>query len=673
LDVQLNLGVAYAEAGLLEPATEVLERATKTHSRAAITHFNLGTFYARQERYEEAEKSLLSALRIDTGHDAARLALAKVLVRLHRYTDALAAATQYLADRPQPFQEFDARHVEGVALRQLGRLEEAERALTRANELNSSHADVRYNLGFVLMRRGDPERARLHLEKAKELNPDNADIRFQLGNVLRRLQENEAARLEFEEFERRKKDGQQENEAAMLANRGNERLQLGDARGAAQLYEEALGIGGESAETYYNLSIALGQLGEGEQKRIALEKAIALRPGMYQAQNDLGLEYLGAGRLTEARTAFAEALDLNPDFAEAANNLGFLVAQQGQLEEAVELFRKAISLKRDYARAYLNLGLVLADQGKLEDAEGRIREALTLAPEDMQIQTSLGIALARLGRFDEAIETFRATVESNPGSAEAHMNLGIALADQYDLEAALASFVNAVELAPGSPPAHYNKGRALYDLGRHDEARKDLELAGEAPEAMYLLALIEKQRGSLDRSRELLYRVVEADSRNADALYQLGQNHSRSGDAATAAKYWRDAVAVDDNHGQALYNLARVLRATDPEEADGYQRRFRRHQEQRRITDRAETLGNFALASANARDWPQAIEHLREAIEVCGECPTKALLHKNLGLIHARSGDLTRAETALRSASEMLPTDADIQRSLELISSYRRR
>ena len=532
---------------------------------------------------------------------------------------------------------------------------------------------MRYNLGFVLMRRGDPERARLHLQRPKELNPDNAEIRFQLGNVLRRLEENEAARLEFEEFERRKRGGQQENEAAMIANRGNERLQLGDAQGAAELYQAALLLEGDSAETHYNLSIALGQLGESKQKRSALEKAIALQPGMYQAQNDIGLEYLGSGRVAEARVAFAKALDLNPDFAEAANNLGFLVAQQGQLEQAVELFGKAISLKPDYARAHLNLGLVMADQGKLEAAEVKIRDALALAPSDTQIQTSLGIALTRQERFEEAIKTFRKIVTSNPGSAEAHMNLGIALAHQYDLEAALSSLSTAVELAPAAPAARYNKGRALYDLGRHDEARKDLELAGTAPEAMYLLALIEKQRGSPDRARELLIRVVEGDPRNADALYQLGLNYSRSGDVATGAKYWREAVAADENHGQALYSLARVLRSAAPGEAQGYQARFSLHQEQRRITDRAEMLGHFALASANARDWPQAIAQLGEAIEVCGECPAKALLHKNLGLIHLRSGDLERAESALRSASEMLPVDADIERSLQLISSYRNR
>ena len=253
------------------------------------------------------------------------------------------------------------------------------------------------------------------------------------------------------------------------------------------------------------------------------------------------------------------------------------------------------------------------------------------------------------------------------------MNLGIAQADQYDLEGALASFTTAVELAPESVATRYNKGRVLYDLGRHEDARTELQMATGVPEAVYLLAMIEKQRGSSARSRELLQQVVTALPSNADALYQLGLNHSQAGQRQTAVGYWRRAVDVNPEHGQALYNLARALRDASPDEAVGFQERFRKHREERRITDRAETLGNFALASADARDWPQAVDQLLEAINVCGKCPTQALLHKNLGLIYARSGNLDKAEASLRVASALLPSDEDIETSLQLIVAYKSR
>ena len=57
-------------------------------------------------------------------------------------------------------------------------------------------------------------------------------------------------------------------------------------------------------------------------------------------------------------------------------------------------------------------------------------------------------------------------------------------------------------------------------------------------------------------------------------------------------------------------------------------------------TEQAETLGNFAIASAEARDWPRAFSQMQQALEVCGECRIKADLHKNLGLILAKSGEI---------------------------------
>lgn len=673
LELQLNLGAAYADSGLVERATEVLEEAAAKHRRAASAHFNLATLHARQQRYENAAAALRQALQIEPGHEEAHLALAKVLVRQHRYSEALAQANGYLARRAPPSREFDARHVEGVSLRQLGRLEEAERALRRANELNPDHADVCYNLGFVLLRRGALGEARRQLEKARQLDPDNPDIRFQLANVLHRLRETAAARQEFEEFERRKQSAQQANEAAMTANRGNEKLQQGDAAGAVELYRDALGLDPNNAETYYNLAIALDRLGQLDEKRIALEQAVALKPDFYRAHNDLGLAYLAESRHQEAQAALERALELNPDFAEAASNLGSLLAQQGLSAQAAELFRSAIALQPEYAQAHLNLGLVRADQGRLQEAEGQIRQALLLAPNDTRAQTSLGLVLMRRGRLEEAARTFRIVTVAQPGSAEAHLNLGMALVDQYDLEAALESFAHAARLAPDSVAARYNKGRLLYDLGRHEKAASELERAAGIPQTLYLLALIEKQRGSLELARELLQQVVAAAPRDADAHYQLGLNYALDGDQAQAVEHWKRAVAIDTEHGQALYNLARELRDMLPDEARGYRERFRKRQKQRGITNRAEMLASFALASANARDWPQAITQLEEAIDVCGQCPTKADLYKQLGLVYARTGNLERAEPALRRAYELLPTDSEIDTSLRLIASYKRR
>jgi len=83
--------------------------------------------------------------------------------------------------------------------------------------------------------------------------------------------------------------------------------------------------------------------------------------------------------------------------------------------------------------------------------------------------------------------------------------------------------------------------------------------------------------------------------------------------------------------------------------------------------DRAQTLGNFALSSAGAHDWPAGDLALQEGLKICGDCSALALLHKNLGLIYCRSGDLRNGHAELLEALRLTPKDADITAALQVL------
>jgi Flp pilus assembly protein TadD len=85
--------------------------------------------------------------------------------------------------------------------------------------------------------------------------------------------------------------------------------------------------------------------------------------------------------------------------------------------------------------------------------------------------------------------------------------------------------------------------------------------------------------------------------------------------------------------------------------------------------DRAQTLGNFALASADAHDWPQAIAHLKEALDVCGNCSALSHLHKDLGLIYCHSGDFKKGRVELLEAQKLSPGDEDVAKALRLLQA----
>ena len=123
------------------------------------------------------------------------------------------------------------------------------------------------------------------------------------------------------------------------------------------------------------------------------------------------------------------------------------------------------------------------------------------------------------------------------------------------------------------------------------------------------------------------------------------------------------------NTTRLYYNLARLLMKSDPEEAKRLQARFQELQAQQHIMDRAQTFGNFALTSADAHDWPQAIAHLKEALQVCGNCSALPQLHKDLGLIYCHSGDYTNGRKELLEAQKLSPGDQDVAKALHLLQA----
>ena len=187
-----------------------------------------------------------------------------------------------------------------------------------------------------------------------------------------------------------------------------------------------------------------------------------------------------------------------------------------------------------------------------------------------------------------------------------------------------------------------------------------------------LLAVTEKQLDNAARSAELLRQVVILDPKNTDAHYLLGQDLAKLGKESDAVAEWKKTTELDPEHAKALYNLARRLGQIDPAAAKPYQERFVELQKKRRITERADTLGNFALAAASARDSNQAVAQLEEAVEVCGDCRSKGDLHKNLGLIYCRSGNLEKGERELRIAGGLKPDDPDVKKSLEILQELKR-
>jgi tetratricopeptide (TPR) repeat protein len=666
--LQMTLAVAYAESGDSDQAIGTLEQMIKAHPDDADAHFNLGTVYAKLGPalgYQKAIANFKEALQIDRHNDAARYSLAKVLVQLGQFSDAVPYLSDYTYHRPQDAEGF---HLLGSAYTALSQLPKAVEALERARQLKPDDYEIRYDLGSALAKTGKTNEAIEQLTAAEKINSNYADVHYQLALQLRKQGDVTRSKQEMQIFQGLKNQVNEETSAGNLNNEGNRLLGEGKVREAAEAYRKAVQLDPNNAQWHYNLSLALAKLGDKEGEKGALEKALKLDPNLATAHNDLGFVYLSEGKMNEAEREFRAALEIDPRFAEAQNNLGVVYNQQGKDSEASTLFRQATESDPTYTRAFVNLGLLMARQGNFPAAKEQIQQALKVSPNDAGALTALGMVEAKMKHHQESVQAFRQVVSLRPESSDAHLNLGIALADQYDLEGALGEFSEAIRVAPDYAPAYYNKGRVLYDLDHKQEALPFLDTACRLqpnyPSALYLLALA---LGASPRAMEVLDRLVTIDPENAEAHYLLGQNLLRAGKTQEAIEHWKSAVRLDPQNLSSLYNLARTLAKANDPQAQAYMERFQALQKTQQLSDRVQTLNNFALEAANAHNWSQAVEQLQESINTCGQCKQLPVLHRNLGLIFARKGDIQAGERELEIALQIDPNDSDAQKALQVL------
>lgn len=283
------------------------------------------------------------------------------------------------------------------------------------------------------------------------------------------------------------------------------------------------------------------------------------------------------------------------------------------------------------------------------------------------------MAYLKAGMGKQATEAFTKVLKLEPDSADAHVDLGISLADQYNLQGALREFSRATELSAKSAWAHYNEAKLLHDMGKREQARTEVEigygLAPDFPPLLYLLGLVERETGNFDASTKAFEKLVSLRPDNSAAQFFLGQNLLRQGKGDVAIKHWQAAVTADPENREALYYLSLTFSRLHDPEGKTWVRRFQEVTKGDHLSDRVESLNNFAIEAARDLDWTQAVEQLKQALQLCRNCKQLPVLHRNLGFIYARTGDTEDALRELSLALKLDPKDIDSLKAIHILES----
>jgi cytochrome c-type biogenesis protein CcmH/NrfG len=194
------------------------------------------------------------------------------------------------------------------------------------------------------------------------------------------------------------------------------------------LFKHALAVTTNNDVAENNLGIVFLGQGKVDQAISLLQAAVDLRPDNIPAHENLAKALLQKGQLADALIHYRKLLELQPDNIEVHNIVGTVLTQQGRVGEGVEEWQKVLAIQPDNGNAMSNLAWVFATSPDQSLRDGP--KAVELAEQAVRISggriailfRTLAAAYAESGRFSEAIQTAQRGIElangqGNPGLA----------------------------------------------------------------------------------------------------------------------------------------------------------------------------------------------------------------------------------------------------------------
>ncbi len=218
----------------------------------------------------------------------------------------------------------------------------------------------------------------------------------------------------------------------------------------------------------------------------------------------------------DSETLFRHALAVTTNNDVAENNLGIVFLGQGKLDEAISLLQSATDLRPDNSPAHENLAKALLQKGQVADALIHYRKLLELQPDNMEVHNIVGTVLVQQGSVQEGVEEWQKVLAIQPDNGNAMSNLAWVFATSPDRS--LRDGPKAVELAEqalrisgGRIPILFRTLAAAYaESGKFSKAiqtaQQGIELAnsqgnsGLATELQGNIALYQDQRPLRDAS-----------------------------------------------------------------------------------------------------------------------------------------------------------------------------
>lgn len=427
-------------------------------------------------------------------------------------------------------------------LLQLGRLDEALAAATRAAALAGSDPGAAVLLGRVHMARGDRAAALSAFDAALAQDPSHGEALLYAAYM--RASADPAASIAF--LERYINENPGTSQPLMRIAELHESLR--DFAAAEATWRRAL----ERDDSNPDIHAALGRLAEarGDLKGAvaSYEAARFLTPDDPRVLAPLGDLYFRLGRRDDARDTLESAVRAQPGNTAARFGLALLAEERGEWDEAVRHMSVAAAAS-DVPAVSLRLAYEYSMAERPADALKVLRKLHDRYPDSAETLLYLGLAYEDLGKHKPALKVFQALADRDPSRADAQFHIGVNWDGLGKFAKAEPYLLRAIELRPDHAVALNYLGYSWSDRGvRLDEAEKFIRraLKKEPGSSAYedSLGWCLFKQGRLEEAAALLSRVALA-AEDAVVWEHYGDVLSAQGRKDEAARAWEEGLLAD--------------------------------------------------------------------------------------------------------------------------------
>jgi tetratricopeptide (TPR) repeat protein len=375
--------------------------------------------------------------------------------------------------------------------------------------------------------RGDLDAAARDFRTASRLDPAATRPLEELGDVLYQLQRYTPAAEAYERGLRLDDRSARVGYKLALA-----RFRDGNVDAALTALNQVVRLDEHLSDAYYLLGVCLREKRRTPDALRALERAVALAPGLIQAREELADLYGAANRRGEELEQLQVLAGLDRDHVERQAAIGLAHARAGHSDLAVLTLGNALERRPDEPLIYRALGQVWLETAQSRGdrvALSKAREALARVASgpdaSSEILVLYGRALLQDGDVEAAERTLQQATTRFPVEPSAFLLYASTAERQTHIEAARDALIRYGGLVPSDPDFVSRASRiATLSLRLNDgrTAVNWLERAASAsPSDLRLVAALADAQfriGDQSAAETTIARGLEKDPRNAALL-----------------------------------------------------------------------------------------------------------------------------------------------------------